>query len=139
MSELQLKKYKDKYIGLKEIYRTIRKDLIFKKQLTYSVYYKIITAYLTELINQVAVEKAEFILPKQLGKLYIKKMEHKRPFHVQIDINESERTGEIIRRKIPILTDYYTKLVWERPVKYKTYKVLPLRRFKSLINEVKEY
>jgi hypothetical protein len=139
MSELQLKKYKDKYIGLKEIYRTIRKDLIFKKQLTYSVYYKIITAYLTELINQVAVEKEEFILPKKLGKLYIKKMEHKRPFHVQIDINESERTGEIIRRKIPILTDYYTKLVWERPVKYKTYKVLPLRRFKSLINEVKEY
>ena len=122
MSELQLKKYKDKYISLKEIYRTIRKDLTFKKQLTYSVYYKIITAYLTELINQVAVEKEEFILPKKLGKLYIKKMEHKRPFHVQIDINESERTGEIIRRKIPILTDYYTKLVWERPV-----------------NEVKEY
>jgi len=139
MSELQLKKYKNKYVSLKEIYRTIRKDLIFKKQLTYSVYYKIITAYLTELINQVAVEKEEFILPKKLGKLYIKKMEHKRPFHVQIDINESERTGEIVRRKIPILTDYYNKLVWERPVKYKTYKVLPLRRFKAIINEVKEY
>jgi|TARA_R110000744_G_scaffold339895_1_gene445028 hypothetical protein len=139
MSELQLKKYKSKYISLKEIYRTIRKDLIFKKQLSYSVYYKIITSYLTELINEVAINKEEFELPKLLGKLYIKKMSHKRPFHVQIDINESERTGVIVKRKIPILTDYYNKLVWERPVKYKTYKVLPLRRFKALINTVKEY
>ena len=139
MSELSLKKYKDKYISLKQIYRTIRKELIFDKQLTYSLYYKIISSYLNELIEQVAVDKKEFILPKSLGKLYMKKMEHKRPFHVQIDINESERTGKIVRTKIPILTDYYNKLVWERPVKYKTYKVLPLRRFKSLINTVKEY
>lgn len=139
MSELRLKKYKDKYISLKEIYRTIRKELIFNKQLTYSMYFKIITAYMTELINNVAVNKEEFEMPKNLGKLYIKKMEHKRPFHVQIDINESEKTGEIIKKKIPILTDYYNKLVWERPSKCKTYKVLPLRRFKKLINEVKEY
>tara|TARA_R100000935_G_C2840863_1_gene170880 strand:+ start:2035 stop:2454 length:420 start_codon:yes stop_codon:yes gene_type:complete len=139
MSELSLKKYKNKYISLKQIYRTIRKELIFGKQLSYSMYYKIITTYLTEVIKQVAVDKEKFVLPKSLGKLYIKKMEHKRPFHVQIDINESERTGKIIRTKIPILTDYYNKLVWERPVKYKTYKVLPLRRFKSLINAVNEY
>lgn len=139
MKELKLKKYKDKYISLKDIYRTIRKELIFKKQLSYSMYFKIVTAYMTELINNVAVEKNEFNLPKNLGKLYIKKMKHKRPFHIQIDVNESERTGEIIKTKIPILTDYYNKLVWERPVKYKTYKVLPLRRFKALINEIKEY
>lgn len=139
MKELKLKKYKDKYVSLKDIYRTIRKNLIFNKQLTYSMYYKIVTAYMTELINSVAVDKEQFELPKNLGKLYIKKMEHKRPFHVQIDINESEKTGEIVKRKIPILTDFYNKLVWERPVKYKTYKALPLRRFKALINEVKEY
>ena len=139
MKELSLKKYKDKYIGLKEIYRTIRKQLIFKSQMSYSVYFKIIVSYMTELITDVAVEKEVFELPKSLGKLYIKKEKHKRPFHVRIDVNESERTGEIVKYKVPILTDYYNKLVWERPVKYKTYKVLPLRRFKVLINEVKEY
>tara|TARA_R100001198_G_C5101227_1_gene133229 strand:- start:48 stop:470 length:423 start_codon:yes stop_codon:yes gene_type:complete len=140
MKKLSLKKYKDKYVSLKEIYRTIRKSLIFNnRQMSYSSYFNIIISFLDELIKQVAEEKEKVQLPKKMGSIYIKKEFHKRPFHVQIDVNESEKTGKLVKYKVPILTDYYNKLVWERPTTYKKYKILPLRRFKELINTVKEY
>jgi len=140
MKKLNLKKYKDKYVSLKEIYRTIRKGLIFNnKQMTYSVYFNIMVSFLNEFIKQLAKEKEKVKLPKKMGSLFIKKELHKRPFHVQIDINESEKKGEVIKYKVPILNDYYNKLVWERASQYKRYKILPLKRFKELINTVKEY
>ena len=140
MKKLSLKKFKDKYVSLKEIYRTIRKSLIFNnRQMSYSSYFNIIISFLDELIKQVAEEKEKVQLPKKMGSIYIKKEFHKRPFHVQIDVNESEKTGKLVKYKVPILTDYYNKLVWERPTTYKKYKILPLRRFKELINTVKEY
>lgn len=140
MKKLNLKKYKDKYVSLKDIYRTIRKSLIFgNKQMSYSVYFNIMTSFLSELIVEVAEEKEKVQLPRKMGSMYIKKELHKRPFHVQIDVNESEKTGKLVKYKVPILTDYYNKLVWERPARYKKYKILPLRRFKELINTVKEY
>ena len=140
MKKLNLKKYKDKYVNLKDIYRTIRKGLIFNnKQMSYSVYFNIIKLFLTEFIKQVAKEKEKIQMPKKMGQVYIKKELHKRPFHVQIDVNESEKTGKIVKYKVPILNDYYNKLVWERASQYKRYKILPLKRFKELINTVKEY
>ena len=140
MRKLNLKKYKDKYVSLKEIYRTIRKGLIFNnKQMSYSVYFNIMVVFLNEFIKQLAKEKEKVKLPKKMGSLFIKKELHKRPFHVQIDINESEKKGEIVKYKVPILNDYYNKLVWERASQYKRYKILPLKRFKELINTVKEY
>tara|TARA_R110000765_G_scaffold252634_2_gene353911 strand:- start:75 stop:497 length:423 start_codon:yes stop_codon:yes gene_type:complete len=140
MKKPSLKKYKDKYVSLRDIYRTIRKGLIFSnKQMSYSVYFNIMISFLQELIKEVALEKEQVELPHKMGKMYIKKELHKRPFHVQIDTNEYERTGEIIRYKVPILNDYYNKLVWERASKYKRYKILPLKRFKEIINTVKEY
>lgn len=71
--------------------------------------------------------------------MYIKKEVHKRPFHIQIDIQESEKKGELVKYKVPIVDDFYNKLVWERPTTYKRYKILPLNKFKKLINKVKEY
>ena len=140
MKKLNLKKYKDKYVSLKDIYRTIRKGLKFNnKQMSYSVYFNIIILFLTEFIKQVAKEKEKIQMPKKMGQVYIKKELHKRPFHVQIDVNESEKTGKIVKYKVPILNDYYNKLVWERASQYKRYKILPLKRFKELINTVKEY
>tara|TARA_R100000005_G_C4962807_1_gene178827 strand:+ start:584 stop:1006 length:423 start_codon:yes stop_codon:yes gene_type:complete len=140
MKKLNLKKYKDKYVSLKDIYRTIRKGLIFNnKQMSYSTYFNIMVLFLSEFIKQVAEEKERIQMPKKMGQVYIKKELHKRPFHVQIDVNESERTGEIVKYKVPILNDYYNKLVWERASQYKRYKILPLKRFKELINTVKEY
>ena len=124
MKKLNLKKYKDKYVSLKDIYRTIRKSLIFgNKQMSYSVYFNIMTSFLSELIVEVAEEKEKVQLPRKMGSMYIKKELHKRPFHVQIDVNESEKTGKLVKYKVPILTDYYNKLVWERPARYKKYKI----------------
>ena len=140
MKKLNLKKYKDKYVSLKDIYRTIRKGLIFNNnQMSYSTYFNIIVLFLNEFIKQVAEEKEKIQMPKKMGQVYIKKELHKRPFHVQIDVNESEKQGKIIKYKVPILNDYYNKLVWERSSQYKRYKILPLKRFKELINTVKEY
>ena len=140
MKKLNLKKYKDKYVSLRDIYRTIRKGLIFNnKQMSYSTYFNIIVLFLSEFIKQVAEEKEKIQMPKKMGQVYIKKELHKRPFHVQIDVNESEKTGRIVKYKVPILNDDYNKLVWERASQYKRYKILPLKRFKELINTVKEY
>ena len=71
--------------------------------------------------------------------VFLKKCKNKRPFHIRVYIAESERTGEVVKYKVPILDDYYNKLVWLRPKKFKKCKVLPLRRFKTVINETKEY
>jgi len=107
--------------------------------MSYSTYFNIIVLFLNEFIKQVAEEKEKIQMPKKMGQVYIKKELHKRPFHVQIDVNESEKQGKIIKYKVPILNDYYNKLVWERSSQYKRYKILPLKRFKELINTVKEY
>ena len=140
MKELNLKKYKNKYVHLKDIYKQIKQNLRYNnKRITYSTYFKVITKYLEFFIEKIAVNRKSIELPWTLGKVYIKKEVHKRPFHVRIDINESEKKGEIVKYKIPILTDYYNKLVWERSTRHKKYKILPLRKFKKLINQVNEY
>ncbi len=140
MKKLSLKTYKDKYTNLKDIYKPIRNELKHKnKRITYSTYFKIITKYFEYFIEHIAEKKEKAEMPYKLGKVYIKKELHKRPFHVRIDINESEKQGKIIKYKVPILNDYYNKLVWERLTKYKKYKILPLRKFKRLIDKVKEY
>ena len=140
MKKLNLRKYKDKYKLIKDIYKPIRNELrVNNKRITYSTYFRVITCFLENVIHEVAVNKIKFEFPFSLGKLYIKKELHKRPFHVQIDINESEKKGELVKYKVPILDDFYNKLVWERATTYKRYKILPLNKFKKLINEVKEY
>ncbi len=140
MKKLSLKTYKDKYINIKDIYANINDVLVFNnKKMSYSVYFNILISFLQELIIELAQNKEQVQLPQKMGKMYIKKQLHKRPFHIQIDVNEYEKTGKIIKYKVPILDDYYNKLIWERASKYKTYKILPLKRFKEIINTVKEY
>jgi len=127
-------------VALKDVYNSIKSTLtINNKRVSYSTYYKVITCFLRILMNQVAIEREKFTLPYNLGKVYIKKEQHKRPFHVRIDMQESEKQGQLVKYKVPILDDYYNKLVWERPTTYKRYKILPLNKFKKLINEVKDY
>ena len=54
----------------------------------------------------------------------MKKCKNKRPFHIRVDIAESERTGEVVKYKVPILENYYNKLVWLRPDRFKKCKIL---------------
>ena len=144
MKRLSVDKHKHKYVQLKDIYNKVKRNIRVKatrgtKQIDYADYYKIITAYLDEVVNTVAVDREKYILPKKMGKVYIEKREHIRPFHLRIDREESAKQGEIVWYKVPILDDFYNKLIWNRHERYKKYKILPLSRFKKIINKVKEY
>tara|TARA_R100001443_G_scaffold13439_2_gene23433 strand:+ start:171 stop:596 length:426 start_codon:yes stop_codon:yes gene_type:complete len=141
---MNIRDYKEKYTFLKDIYNTIKKEIKVKgtkrqRQLSYTEYRNIVSSYFDIMIDRVANERDKFKLPNRLGTLYVKKCKNKRPFHIRVDIAESERMGEVVKYKVPILNAYYNKLVWLRPRKLKKCKVLPLYKFKKVIKEVKEY
>ena len=84
-------------------------------------------------IDVVANKQEIYKMPLKLGSVYIKRLPHKRPFHVRLNVEESEKENKIVLYKVPILDEDYTKVVWDRPCKYRRYKILPLKRFKELI------
>jgi len=86
------------------------------------------------LIHELVVEKATVTLPAKFGKVYIKKMLQKRAFHYRCNVNELDEEGNRVVYKVPILNDYYYKLVWLRPKKYKTAKIIPMGYFKKALN-----
>ena len=132
------KKYKDKYILLREIYDNVKFNLFNgKKPMTYKVYYSIIKKFFSILIRE-AVEKLNLIhLPGKLGYIYLDKRPHKRPFHIRVDIEETNKKGKLVKYKVPILDDYYYKLVWNKSARLVGSKVLPLSIFKSEIKKIK--
>lgn len=132
------KQYKDKYVLTKQIYNSIRENIKVRgergdKYLSYKDYTAILTAYLEEIVEEVAINQEVVNMPLNLGSLFIKKLPHKRPFHVRMDLEKSNEINELVLYKVPILDDEYTKLVWERPYKYSKFKVLPLNKFKRKI------
>lgn len=141
---MELRKYKDKYVLLKDVFKNIRKEIKVKgekrdRQLSYTEYRGIVSEFFDTLIDEVARNRNKARLPNRFGTVYIKKCKNKRAFHIRLDIAESEKRGEIVKYKVPILNDYYNKLVWLRPGKFKKCKILPLSRFKNVIKEIKEY
>ena len=136
--------------SLKDIYKNIKGELRVNtkwskrkkkyrtKQIDYSVFYSIVKRFLEILIRDL-VERYELIhLPENFGYLYIDKKTHKRPFHLRVDIKESDKLGKIIKYKVPILDDYYYKLIWKRPRKFAKCKIMPLAIFKNNINKLKK-
>ena len=109
------------------------------RQLSYTEYRRIVSEFFDTLIDEVARSRNKARLPNRFGTVYVKKCKNKRAFHIRLDIAESEKRGEIVKYKVPILNDYYNKLVWLRPGKFKKCKVLPLSRFKKVIKEIREY
>ena len=141
---MEIRKFKDKYIFLKDVFENIRRDIKIKgttkdRQLSYTEYRAIVSRFFDVLIEDVARNRDKARLPNRFGTVYVKKCKNKRAFHIRLDIAESEKRGEIVKYKVPILNDYYNKLVWLRPGKFKKCKILPLSRFKNVIKEVKEY
>ena len=141
---MNIRDFKDKYVFLKDVFNTIKKNIKVKgskrdRQLSYTEYRNIVSSYFNILIEDVAVNRDKVKLPSRFGTIYVKKCKNKRPFHIRVDIAESEKRGEVVKYKVPILDNYYNKLVWLRPKKFKKCKVLPLSRFKSIIKEIKEY
>ena len=141
---MELRKYKDKYVLLKDVFNNIKKEIKVKgtrkdRQLSYTEYRGIVSKLFDVLIEDVARNRNKVRLPNRFGTVYMKKCKNKRAFHIRLDITESEKTGELVKYKVPILDDYYNKLVWLRPGKFKKCKVLPLSRFKKVIKEIREY
>ena len=141
---MNIRDFKDKYVFLKDVFNNIKKNIKVRgdkrdRQLNYTEYRNIVSGYFNILIEDVAVNRDKVKLPSRFGTVYVKKCKNKRPFHIRVDIAESEKRGEVVKYKVPILDNYYNKLVWLRPKKFKKCKVLPLSRFNSVIKEIKEY
>jgi hypothetical protein len=126
-------KYKDKYVLLKEIYKSIKDN--FYKKISYSLFYNIVKRYFEILIRDLVYRDREFSLPNQMGYVYLDEKPHKRAFHIRTDINASKSKGRLVQYKVPILDDFYKKIIWTRPNKYKNCKMLPLGYSKRIINK----
>lgn len=132
------KSYKNKYILLREIYDNINHNLKNgKKVMTYKVYYSIIKSFFNKLIKEVVTNMNLVHLPNGLGYVYLDKRPHNRAFHIRVDIEETNKTGELVKYKVPILDDYYHKLVWNKSARLVGSKILPLSIFKSEIKKIK--
>ena len=128
------RKYKDKYKNVKDIYKNINKRL--KRKLTYKRYYAIVSKFFEILFRDVVLRLDLVHLPNKMGYIYLDKKPHKRAFHYRIDVNESNKKGEKVIYKVPILDDYYHKIVWVRPYKFKNCKMIPLTKVKNLIKNI---
>tara|TARA_R110001599_G_C12049956_1_gene642056 strand:+ start:341 stop:787 length:447 start_codon:yes stop_codon:yes gene_type:complete len=143
------RKHKDKYENARDIYNIIREEVTVRgdwvksknkyrrNKLDYKTFYSVVSRFFEILIRDVVLRNELVHLPGDLGYVYLNKKEHKRAFHYRVDINESNKKGELVKYKVPILDDYYYKLVWKRPKKYRKCKIMPLRNFKKEINKLK--
>ncbi len=126
-------KYKDKYISIKDIYNNIK--TIFYKNINYTLYYNIVKRFFEILIRDVVERDRKVYLPNQMGYVYLDEKLHKRAFHIRVDNKATKELGETVFYKVPILDDFYKKLVWVRPTKYRNCKILPLGYSKKIINK----
>ena len=67
--------------------------------------------------------------------VYLDENPHKRAFHIRVDNDATKEQGQTVYRKVPILDDFYKKLVWVRPTKYRNCKILPLGYSRNIINK----
>ena len=124
-------KYKDKYTFCKGLYKNVK--LTLYKSIDYSLYYNIIKRFFQILIRDIVERDRTVFLPNKMGYVYLDEKPHKRAFHIRVDNEATKLEGETIYKKIPILDDFYKKIVWVRPTKYRNCKILPLGWFKKVI------
>ena len=124
------RRYKDKYLTVKNVHDSS------SKKLPYTRFYKIVKRFFEILFRDV-IQRLDLVhLPNKMGYIYLDKKEHKRAFHYRVDINESNKKGEKVIYKVPILDDYYYKIVWVRPHKYRNCKIMPLTKVKEIIKNI---
>tara|TARA_R100000781_G_scaffold99624_1_gene63235 strand:- start:373 stop:816 length:444 start_codon:yes stop_codon:yes gene_type:complete len=139
------KKYKHKYQDLRDIYYSVRDKLKIKsrwsksqkkhlkKNISWTLYRDIVYKFLEILFDEVINKKELVHLPNAMGYIYLSKKKNKRPFHIRVDVNESNKQGKLVKYKVPILDDYYYKIDWKRSKEYSSCKIMPLTRIKNMI------
>ena len=149
LQNLFSRKHTNKYDNARDIYNNIRDSVRVKgewlkgqkkyrkNKLDYKTYYAVISKFFEILIRDVVTRNELVHLPGDLGYVYLDKKEHSRAFHYRVDINQSNKEGRLVKYKVPILDDYYHKLVWVRPKKYSKCKIMPLGNFKKEISKLK--
>ena len=105
------------------------------KKIEYKLYYSIITKFFYILLRDISQREREVQLPGTMGNVCLETVVQKRAFHYRVDNNATEKNKKTVFYKVPILNDYYTKLIWNRPKKYKTCKLIPLGYSKKIINQ----
>ena len=105
------------------------------KNIDYKLYYSIIRKFFEILIRDVAERNRQVYLPNQMGYVYLDEKPHTRAFHIRVNNEATKETGETVFYKVPILDDFYKKLVWVRPTKYRNCKIMPLGYSKRIINK----
>ena len=126
-------KYKDKYISIKDIYVKIKSA--FCKNITYKTYYSIIKRFFEILVRDAVQRERKVYLPNNMGYVFVEEKPHSRAFHVRVDNEATKKEGKIVKYRVPILDDYYKKLIWTRPTVYRSCKLIPLRYTKEIINK----
>ena len=149
LQNLFSRKHTNKYDNARDIYNNIRDSVRVKgewlkgqkkyrkNKLDYKTYYAVISKFFEILIRDVVTRNELVHLPGDLGYVYLDKKEHSRAFHYRVDINQSNKEGRLVKYKVPILDDYYHKIVWVRPKKYSKCKIMPLGNFKKEISKLK--
>ena len=110
-------------------------QVMLYKNIDYKLYYNIIRRFFEILIRDVVERGHEVSLPNQMGYVYLDERPHKRAFHIRVDNEATKQAGETIFYKVPILDDFYKKLVWVRPTKYRNCKIMPLGYSRKIINK----
>ncbi len=125
-------KYKNKYISIRDIYNSIKSK--FYKRVDYKLYYKIITKYLDIIIRDAVERNRKVALPLRMGYVSLEEKIQRRAFHYRVDNDATKEKGQTVYYKVPIFDDFYKKLIWKRPRKYKNCKLMALRYTKRIIN-----
>ena len=120
-------------MSIKDIYKHVK--IMLYKNINYSLYYSIIKRFFEILIRDVVQRERKVYLPNQMGYVYLDERPHKRAFHIRVDNKATKEVGETVFYKVPILDDFYKKLVWVRPTKYRNCKIMPLGYSKRIINK----
>ena len=119
---------KEKY-DISNIYNDFKEDLYvlrnrvvngkrvaMKVAITYKEFTKVIYAYFEikfEELIKFGFEK-DIELSLISGDFALRKYIQTRSFHLVKDSTESFKQGKTVKYKIPILDDYYTKILWQR-------------------------
>lgn len=139
------KKYRHKYTNIKDIWKSIRNKIKIKrawsqrqnrfleKNIQYKLFKDIVYRFFELLFEDVVNNKELVHLPCGMGYIYLDKKKNKRAFHYRVDINESNKQNKLVRYRVPILDDYYYKVVWVRPKQYSLCKIMPLTKVKKMI------